>query len=278
MKTLAQILQLSTNYLKKCGIENSRYQAEEVLSSLLSISRMDLYMQFDRPLMEQELELLRKGIQRRGKREPWQYIAGQIDFYDCKILVNPSVLIPRQETEILIDFIDKSLPKKPLIVWDLCTGSGCIAIGLKKKRPELSITASDQSLEALALAQSNAKLNKVDIEFLQGDLLNPFHGRQADIVICNPPYVSLKDYENLDREVRDWEPYQALVPGPTGFEIYERLNKELPTFLYPQASVYLEIGTQMGNKIKNLFNQPSWVNKKIFQDWASHDRYVLLQT
>src|ERR1700688_1627240 len=186
MKTLGEILTLSAEFLQKRGIDRPRRQVEELLSFVLKLPRIELYMQYDRPMIEAELIQLREAVKRRAEGEPWQYIAGEVEFLGCRIKVNKNVLIPRQETEILADRILKELPTTPVEIWDVCTGSGCIGIALKKKRPDCKVILSDISPEALAVAKENAEKNGVEVELLQGDLLGPFHGK-ADIIVCNPP-------------------------------------------------------------------------------------------
>jgi release factor glutamine methyltransferase len=273
MKTLGEILTLSADFLQKRGIDRPRRQVEELLSYVLKLPRIELYMQYDRPMMELELTQLREAIKRRAEGEPWQYIAGQVEFLGCRIHVNKNVLIPRQETEILADKILKELPATPVEIWDVCTGSGCIGIALKKKRPDCNVVLSDISSEALTVAKENAAQNGVDIEALQGDLLKPFQGRKADLIVCNPPYIFEKDYSQLDREVRDFEPKIALVGG---LVFYQRLASELQNYLQPGAKVYLEMGTGMGAQVNNLFQGSFWKKKEILSDWASHDRYLVL--
>jgi release factor glutamine methyltransferase len=275
MKTLGEILKLSTDFLQKRSIDRPRREVEELLAHVLQLPRIELYMQFDRPLIEAELSQMREAVKRRAEGEPSQYIAGSVEFLDCRIQVNRNVLIPRPETEILVDRIVKELPVTPVEIWDVCTGSGCIGIALKKKRPDCKVVSSDISPEALAIAKENAVHNLVDVEFLQGDLLKPFQGRKADIVICNPPYVTEQEYASLDKEVRDWEPRQALVGG---LVFYQRLAQELPFYLQAAGKVYLEIGAKMGEQVKNLFNVPLWKTQQLAQDWSSHDRYLIIST
>lgn len=274
MKTLGEILKLSSEFLQKKGIDRPRREVEELLSFVLKLPRIELYMQFDRPLIEQELTQLREAVKRRAEGEPRQYITGQVEFLGCHISVSRNVLIPRQETEILVDRIVKELPKEPVEIWDVCTGSGCIGIAIKKKRPDCKVILSDISKEALSVARENAEKNTVEVEFLQGDLLQPFQGK-ADIIICNPPYISEKEYATLDREVRQWEPQIALVGG---MPFYERLSCDLPRYLNPHGKVYFEIGTGMGVQLKNLFSTMSWKTVQIMQDWSSHDRFLFLET
>lgn len=276
MKTLGEVLHLSADFLKKRGIERPRLQVEELLSSILHMPRIELYMQYDRPMIEEELAALREAVKRRGQREPWQYIAGEVEFLGCRIRLSRSVLIPRQETEILADRIIKELPAHALDIWDLCTGSGCLGIALKKKRPDCRVAVSDISAEALQVARENSLLNGVEIEVVQGDLLDPFEGRRTDVIVCNPPYVSEDDFAHLDPEVKEWEPKLALVVA-TGLEFYDRLSPQLPHYLNASGKVYFELGKGMGEKVKNLFNSPVWVKKEVFQDWSSHDRYLVLE-
>lgn len=160
MKNIQEILQLSTEYLAKKQIENPRRQAELIISLALQMPRMDLYMQFDRPLDEQEISVIRDNLRRRAEGEPWQYIHGEVEFYGCRITVTPDVLIPRQETEILVDKIVSLLRKNDISkkkLWDMCSGSGCIGIAIKKAIPELQVTLSDISEKSLAVAQENAR-------------------------------------------------------------------------------------------------------------------------
>ncbi len=147
----------------------------------MKVPRLQLYMDFERPLNQPELDLCRARLVRRGKGEPLQYIRGEIEFLDCLIKLTPAVLIPRQETEILVDKIIGRLKRQELsgkILWDVCCGSGCIGIALKKKFPTLQVVLSDLSSEALQVARENAQANGVDVSFMQGDLLNPFAGKK----------------------------------------------------------------------------------------------------
>ncbi len=272
MKTIGEVLKLSADYLARKGIDHPRRQVEELLSHVLGLPRIELYLQFDRPLESQELDRLRAFLKRRGERMPWQYIVGKVEFLGCEIALTPDVLIPRQETEILAEMVLKELPTRPVIIWDLCCGSGCIGISIKKKRPDCTVILSDLSSKAATQAMKNAVCNEVDVEVREGDLTSPFKGSKADVVICNPPYVSEEDYLKLDPEVRKWEPKMALVGGAAGYEFYNRLAEELPLLLNPGATVYFEIGAGMGDKTKSLFN--SWGSATLIQDFSAHDRFL----
>lgn len=280
MKTLLELVALSADYLKQKEISHPRRQAEELIADALKIKRVQLYMEFDRPLNDEELERCRKYLQRRAKGEPLPYIHGQADFYHCQFNLNRNVLIPRQETEILTDKIARCLEQQNLegkVLWDICCGSGCIGISLAKKFPQLKVELADLSPEALAVARENAALNGVDIPIHEGDLLNPFKGKRADYIVCNPPYISEEEYKFLEKEVRDYEPRMALVSGATGIEYYQRLARELPSYLNPGAKGWMEIGTGQGKAVSALFDHPVWKNLKVEKDWAGHERFFFLE-
>jgi len=283
MKTVLEILTLSTDYLTKLGFANPRKQAIELIGDALQTAPIDLYLQFDRPLEEAEIQKCRESIKRRGAREPLQYIRGEVDFFGCRFKVNPAVLIPRNETEILVDLISQELSKLSLAgcqLWDICCGSGCIGISLKKKFPGLQVFLSDFSEAALQIAKANAELNEVDVSFVQGDLLQPFKGKQADFVVCNPPYVAESEWNSLEPEVKV-EPKSALIGGEDGLLFYRRLAAELKDHLKPNGKAWLEIGANQGSCIQMLFEPdkiPSkWKVCRFAKDWANQDRFFFLE-
>lgn len=280
VKTVNEVVGLSTDYLLKQGLESPRREAEFLLSEFLNMSRLDLYLNFDRPLDAQELDLFRERLKRRGKGEPGQYIHGAVQFYGLNLFVNPAVLIPRPETEILVDHIFNTLKAEDLSgkkLLDLCSGSGCIGLSLKSKFSDLSVYLSDISESALAVAKKNAEANQLVVGFSQGDLFEPLLDQKFDYVVCNPPYISLKEYHELSPEVREFEPCLALVGGDSGYEFYERLREDLPKYLNPKGRVWLEIGTGQGQIILDLFSGSPWKLAKLEKDWAGHDRFILLE-
>jgi release factor glutamine methyltransferase len=276
MKLLLDVITASTDYLKAKGIVNARREVEELIAAALNLKRIDLYLQFDRPLVEEELVKCRDGIKRRALGEPAQYIVGEVFFYGVRIKVTPQVLIPRPETEILIDKVAKILEKEgsaEKILWDMCTGSGYIAIALKKKFPQLHVVATDLSKEALAMAKENAKLNEVEITFLEGDLFAPVEGQQCNYFVCNPPYISKNEYDNLSKEVRDFEPKTALLGGVSGLELYERIAHDLDRFLRPNGIAWFEMGESQGEVLTQLFTQKGW-QSLVEKDWSQKDRFL----
>jgi release factor glutamine methyltransferase len=280
MKSLGEVLALSVKYLKEKMNAKPRYVAENILAHVLKIDRMQLYVKFDCPLEESELERIREFLKRAATNEPLEYILGSVDFYGCCLRITPDVLIPRQETEILVDkavqIIEKEDRQKK-VAWDVCTGSGCIGLALKKKFPELQVSLSDLSEKALSLAKNNAEAHQLDVTCLQGDLLEPFKGKRSDFIFCNPPYISKNEYESLHPSVRDFEPNIALVGGITGAEFYEKLAHELPGVLNPRGRVFLEIGSTQGEKVCQIFSSACWVKKELIKDWAGHNRFFFLE-
>lgn len=253
-------------------------EAEDLLCDLFSFSRGELYSSLLQPVSREKEERAGNWLKRRLAGEPLPYISGKIHFYGCDLMITPAVLIPRPETEILVDKVVNILKESDLkgkYLWDVCCGSGCIGIALKKRFPDLTVYLSDCSSDALKVAAENAHLNKVEVELLLGDLFTPFQGLKAHFVVCNPPYVSEDEYAELDREVKDFEPFLALVPGKSGLEIYERIARELPPFLHSPAKVWLEIGSSQGELIKKIFKPPVWNNQKVENDWAGHSRFFV---
>ena len=271
MKTVEEILKASAAFLEKKQVGRSRRLAEDLLAHIFGQKRIDLYLQYDRPLIDEELAQMRDGVKRLSQGEPLQYILGELEFYGCRIKTDRRALIPRQETELLVDLIVKRKPKG--VVWDLCAGSGCIGIAPKKKIPELTVVMSDVSKDALSLAEENVKINEVDVSLRQGDLLEPLREEKADVVVCNPPYVTADEYETIDPSVRDFEPKLALVGGESGLVFYQRLQAELPFLLKKGGQLFLEIGANQGAAIKEIFSTPVWEGQELLQDWSGRDRF-----
>lgn len=275
MRSVEELLRLSTQFLEGRGVRRARREAEEILSCALGMRRLDLYLQFDRPLESGEVDRCREALRRRGEGEPAQYIAGWVDFFGCEIAVGPGILIPRPETEQLVDRIAKEISTGRLL--DLCCGSGCIGIALARRHPELQVTLVDISPIAVEYAQRNAQRNGVEVEVLCGDLTQPVKGRLFDWVVSNPPYIAEGEYAGLQREVRDWEPHNALVSGATGLEFYRRLEHELPQVMREGGRVWLEIGAAQGEEIAKIFSKSPWCRGEVATDWAGRNRFFSLE-
>ncbi len=280
MKLIKEVLAEIANVFRYHELSHSQRQAEDLLCEMLDCTRAQLYFDRQQQLSEEEERKAQFWMQRRLQGEPLAYLAGKVQFYGCLIEVSPAVLIPRPETEILVDKVATVLKQQNLqgkLLWDVCCGSGCIGIALKKKFPDLSVYLSDCSEEAIALTARNAKENEVDVICLKGDLLAPFKGSKAHYLVCNPPYISESEYAILDKEVKDYEPRLALVGGETGLEMYERLAHELPNYLFPKAQVWLEIGYRQGEAVQRVFQGSSWKKSWIENDWAGHNRFFFLE-
>jgi release factor glutamine methyltransferase len=209
--TLAEVLKGATEYLAARGIEIARVDAELLLARALGLSRIELYTQHDRPLSDAERSAARELVQRRGQREPLAYVLGDWDFRRLTLKTDRRALVPRPETEIVVERCLALLTgvAAPRIA-DVGTGTGAIALALKQERPDAIVVATDVSADALELARENATTNELEVEFREGDLLAGVDG-PLDLVVSNPPYVGAEELDALEPEVRDWEPRGALV-------------------------------------------------------------------
>lgn len=267
MQTVSSIIKLSTEYLEKKGDKRPRYSAEVLLAHLLKCKRLDLYLDFDRPLEPDELDEMRSLVKKRAEGVPVEYIQGEVEFGGNRLKVSPDVLIPRPETELLLERANKVV-KEGMEVWDICCGSGCLGLGVKKAHPEASVTLSDIDPKALAVARENG--SSMDVAFLEGDLFAPFEGRRADVILSNPPYLASHELDNAH------EPEIALVAGASGLEFYERIADEVEAHLNSGGTLFLEIGTGQGDAVLALFAKSRW-ERECELDWAGHDRFVTLR-
>ncbi len=223
--TLIDVLRLSTTYLGDHGSSSARLDFELLCAQALGLRRIDLYLQFDRPLDEQELTSIRELIRRRGKGEPVAYITGTREFYGRPFRVTPDVLVPRPDTETLVQRAVAYLRDRPgaeLRVADLGTGSGCIAITLAAEVPATHAVATDISPAALEVARANAIALGIDVELVGCSWADGLEGA-FDLIVSNPPYVTTEELESVDRDVRDFEPRGALLGGEDGLDAYRSL-------------------------------------------------------
>jgi len=277
---IKDLLNLSTSYLQKRGIENARLTSEVLLSHVLSQQRTYLYLNYNRSLSRDVLKRFWRLIKRRSKGEPLAYIIGKKEFWSLELEVNPSVLIPRPETELLVERGLECVKdiKAPLIL-DIGTGSGAIAIALAKELNNAFIWASDISEEAIEVAKRNAKKHNVSdkIRFLKGDLWEPLRRERLKfhLIVTNPPYVSSEDYFKLPSEIKDWEPKIALWGGEKGLSLIKRIVLEASNFLFSGGFLLIEISPEQLNCVRQLLQDTgSFTNLKTLKDYSGNFRVV----
>lgn len=254
--TVLSMLEWATDYFQKRDIPDPRHSIEWLLAHTLNVKRLDLYLQFDRPLSKSELDSLRALVKRRASHEPLQYIIGHTDFMACTIHVNPDVLIPRIETEQLVEILltqTKTHSDRTISLLDIGTGSGCIPIAIKKENPEWHCAGLDISADALTVAEKNADVNDVDVEFFPGNLFNLSDNkhckeRKWDIIISNPPYIHPDEKSVIKKQVLDYEPADALFHAQP-LDVYEsiiKFSKDQDTHLF------LECNDKTAPKVKEI--------------------------
>ena len=279
------LLETATDYLVEKGIENARLNAEVLLAHQLHVKRISLYLNFDQPLTEKEVSGYRHFIRRRIQHEPLQYITGTQEFWSLAFKVNPHVLIPRPETEILVDqaiTLAGSFHKAPLHILDLGTGSGIISVSMAKEVPEALILATDVSGEALDVARENAQNHGVSdrITFLQGNLFEPLMPEKPlfHLIASNPPYVCTHEIQGLFPEVALHEPNLALDGGKDGMNFLKKIICQAPQFLRPGGWLLLEMSPyQVENALLTLAGTGVYQNESKIEDYSHRQRVVMAQ-
>lgn len=250
--TTLKVLTWTKEFLAGKGVENARLEAEWLLCEALALDRVGLYLNFDKPLSDAELASFRQMVARRAKREPLQHILGTQEFMGLEFKVSPSALIPRHDTETLLQEALRVTPQAATAL-DIGTGSGCVAIALAKKLPGAAVVSVDISATALELATQNAALNAVQVDFRRGSLFEPVKGERFDLIVSNPPYIPTADLAGLEPEVRDYEPGIALDGGPDGLDFYRLITAAAPDYLTPEGWLLVEIGIGQGEQVKEMF-------------------------
>ena len=274
MRQLGEVLRLSAGYLSEHGSPTPRLDAELLIGHALGLPRLDLYTNFDRPLDERELAACRALLERRGRREPVAYILGRWGFHGLDLAVDGRVLVPRPETEVLVERCLALLDglQAPRFA-DVGTGSGAIALAVKAARPDASVTATDVSADALAVARANAAALGLEVELVEADLLAGVEGRFA-VVASNPPYIGEGEMAALEPEVAEYEPRLATVAGPAGTEVLERLVAAAPGALEPGGSLVVECGAGQAAAVRGLMAAAGAAETSAEPDLAGIDRVV----
>lgn len=251
---IIDIINWSKDYFEKNNIDSPRLTIELMLKHVLELDRIKLYTEFEKPLSSMELSTLKEMIQLRTKRIPLQYILGTVEFYGMNYIVNENVLIPRPETEEIVDLILKSYGKdSTLKILDIGTGSGCIAISIAKNLPNSEIYAIDNSTSALKVAKQNSIDLEVDnVKFAYADILSTIPKQKYDIIISNPPYVSNIEMNEIQPELK-YEPKLALTDNSDGLEFYRRFVTIFKDILSIDGSFYLELNSSLSKEISDLF-------------------------
>jgi len=311
--TIQKLLNWVTEYLTNKNIDSPRLSAELLLSHVLKMKRIELYTQFDKPVAKQQLDRLHDLVKRAGQHEPIAYLTGKTEFYSLELNVTPDCMIPRPETELLVERAIEFLRTRPVrnstmykmmqkeeisngasigtqFVCDLCTGCGCIAVAIAKNFPDAQIIATDISDAALNVAATNVEKHQLTerITLLFGNLFDPIvpkldfeklvpdYDQGFDLIVCNPPYVSCAEFEKLDKNVKDYEPRPALLAGNNGLDIYRKIAEKVHQFLKPAAALMLEIGYAQGRAIKELLEKAgAFAEIKIEKDLHNNDRIVI---
>lgn len=282
MPTVLEILDKSTKFLDEKGIESPRLNADLLMAHVLSCKRLDLYMMFDRPLKEPELESYRECIRRRIKYEPLQYIVGNVEFFGLKLEVDSSVLIPRQETELLVDIIiQENKDRSGLKILDIGTGSGNIAISLAKMLPEAEVTSIDVSEASIETAKKNATLNSANnITFKVSDVIDFFNYQdgndsgQFDLIISNPPYVSNSDYLKVQEEILKYEPSIAVTDFADGYKFHSEIISNSLTNLKQNGKVYLEMALGQDETLSEMMVSAGYSCIEVFRDYNKIKRFI----
>ncbi|MCR5183447.1 MAG: peptide chain release factor N(5)-glutamine methyltransferase [Opitutales bacterium] len=277
MQTLLELLKKATTFLEQKGVGNARLNAELIFANVLACRRFDLYLQFERPLTEEEKATLRERLVRRGRREPVQYIVGDTDFRKLTLKCDPRALIPRPETEELVDCVLDRLGGRTRIC-DLGTGTGAIALSLAKELSGVKITAVDFSKEALSLAKENAQRLALDsrVDFVCSDWLDSFpRERMFDAIVSNPPYLTEEEWKTAQEEVRDFEPRSALVSEDEGCADCEKILAASRERLFEGGFVALETGIAQHLRLEKFAREHGFQKTELLKDYSGRERFFV---
>lgn len=277
MITVLEAINLSADFLQKKGIQSPRINAEILLAFVLKCKRLQLYLSFDRPLKQNELDDYREMIKRRSSFEPLQYITGYVEFYNLEFKVTPAVLIPRPETEILVETIIGNCNDK-ITILDIGSGSGIIGISLAVNLENSNVYCTDISDEAIILAKENAKQHNVisRTTFLKHNIISqPIDFISVvDVVVSNPPYISKNDFNTLQKEIKNFEPRYALTDESDGYAFFKIIASKAINKLNYDGKLFFEIAEGQSKTVKNILLENSFSNIKIVKDYQNIDRVI----
>lgn len=272
------MLSKSIQYLKKYGVDSARLDAEYIFASVLGIKRNSLMLNFGEKITEEQKSKIREYIIRRGKkREPLQYILKEWEFYGLPFIVDERVLIPRPDTEILVEECKVLLEEKeePKIL-DIGTGSGAISISLAKLFPKAKVFGADISKDALEVATQNRELNKAEnVTFIISDVFQNILEKDFDLIVSNPPYIPLDEYQELMPEVKNYEPMKALTDNGDGYYFYRKISKEAYDFLKKDGYLAFEVGYNQGDEVSDIMKKIGYEVIGIIKDYGNNQRVVI---
>lgn len=283
--TIRRLLEWTAPFFARKEVDSPRLSAELLLAHVLQVPRIKLYTDYERVLSEKELTQYRDLVKRAGEQEPIAYLTGTAHFFNLEFVVSRDVLIPRPETETLVEHVLQLVRHEiglssPRIL-DLCTGSGCIAASLAHNLKSAVVIATDISEKALAVAKQNLQKLQLDqrVTLAQGDLFTALENlpdaRDFDLIVANPPYIATADIDRLDKSVRDFEPKLALDGGLDGLTVHRRILAEAPKYLVRGGRVYLEIAFDQGPAALAIAEQyPEYENPMILKDLIPRDRLL----
>ncbi len=282
--TILRMILWSAEYLTDKGVEAGRLDAEWLLAAALGVDRLQLYLQFDRPLSPEEREAFKPLLRRRGSREPLQYIIGRAAFRQLELKTDPGVLIPRPETEVLVqEVLDWASAAGGSLgrVWDMGTGTGAVALSLAVEGACTRVVATDVSPEALSVAAENVERYGLSglVEFREGSLFEPLEkGEDFDVIVSNPPYVAEGEKGELQPEVRDWEPPEALFAGEDGMDVIRQLVAGAPDHLLAGGLLALECGLGQAERVATAVNATgAFAAIRIRPDLTGRPRFVMAE-
>jgi release factor glutamine methyltransferase len=282
--TIKKLLDWVSGYFADKGVDSPRLSAELLLCHVLGLERIQLYTLFDRAVDPPQLAQLRALVKRAGEHEPIAYLVGRCEFYSLPLTITPDCLIPRPETEGLVEKAVHFLRQRQGAqqVLDLCTGSGCIAAAIGKNVKDIQVVATDISDAVLKVAAENIEKLKLGekVKLLCGDLFDPIiEGLDAahfDLIVSNPPYVSEAEYAALDKNVKEYEPAHALLAGADGLDVYRKIVEKVDDFLKPDGVLMMEIGYAQGPAIRELLEKIGiFKTVTIEKDFANNDRIAI---
>ena len=275
MLTIREIKERTETFFKRKGVPNAKLDTDILIAHSLGIKRLDIYLDLDRPLTEAQLTDLRSLVKRRASREPLQYIIGSTEFYGLTLKVDPRALIPRHETEELIELIVERLGAPPKRILDLGTGSGAIALALASRYSDAEVTATDQSEEAITLAKENALVLNLSsrVTFIKGNWFEPLdEDARFDLIVSNPPYLTEAEMQTAEPEVIDHEPHSALASGQEGLDDLGLLFKSVPEHLAEGGLLALETGIGQADAIKAMALEVSLHGQSV-EDLSERPRF-----